>query len=145
MHKEEKTTILSVSYTIRDSRGLKLDDSRGKTVDIKLGEAGVIPGLSDALRGMVVGERVEFFISGREAYGAYSHDLVEQVSLEDLKGIENLEKGTMLDGLSPEGGVFPVVVTAIEDDTVTLDANHPLAGVDVYADIEIVRIVESDD
>ena len=137
---QDSSVILGVSYCIRDSRGLMLDDSHGKTVDVKLGAEDILPGLSEALKGKAVGDKIEFFISGKEVYGIYRDDLVEQVNFSNLKSIENLQEGSMLEGLNEEGVTFPVMVTAIDNEFVTLDANHPLAGIDIYAEIEIVTI-----
>tara|TARA_B100001094_G_C18101141_1_gene755842 strand:- start:367 stop:846 length:480 start_codon:yes stop_codon:yes gene_type:complete len=135
--------VVSVYYTLTDKDGKELDQSQDDAVDFLYGSEDMIPGLAKGLAGKEVGDKVSLDIDCADAYGEYQEEMVQKMQKSDLEGVENLEEGVMLEGEDEDGEVFPVVVTSIEGDVVTLNGNHPLAGLDLHFDIEIVAIREA--
>ena len=133
-------TVVSVLYSLKDANGEILDESLDEAVDFLYGAADMIPGLVSGLANKGVGDKVSLDIKCEDAYGEHHDELVQTVAISDLEGVENLEEGVMLEGEDEQGEVFPVVVTSIENDTVTLNGNHPLAGLDLTFEIEITAI-----
>lgn len=135
-----KDKVVSVYYSLKDTNGEVLDESLEEAVQFLFGSDDMIPGLEQGLEGKEPGDKINLDIKSEDAYGAYEEGLVQTVKMEDLEGAENLEEGAMLEGEDEDGEVFPVVVSAIENGTVTLDGNHPLAGIDLNFSIEIVSV-----
>ena len=92
---------------------------------------------------MTPGDSKTFEISAAEAYGAYREELVLEVERERVPEDLNLDVGQQLVLRQAEGGPIRVTVTAISEESVTLDANHPLAGEDLIFEIQLMEIVES--
>lgn len=110
-------------------------------LEFTIGEEEVIPGLEQALVGMQPGEKKTVEIPSDEAYGPRDEELVMEVPRSDLPAELNPEVGDVLEVTDDEEGDFAVTVAAVTADTVTLDANHPLAGEDLVFDLELVEIV----
>jgi peptidylprolyl isomerase len=138
--------IVKVHYTGRLPDGTQFDSSANEEpLEFQLGEGEVIPGFEQAVLGMNPGESKTTTISAEEAYGAYDEDLVMEVGRDEFP--QNIEPkvGQRLQ-LRQEGGEpFGVVVTEVGSDTVTLDANHPLAGQALTFEIELVEVNGSEE
>jgi len=132
--------VVTFHYTLRDPAGRVLDTSAGGSPIIYLEGAGqIIDGLDESLRHVPAGTRVCVQVPAARAYGERDASQVRQVRRAqlpvegELKIGDRFQAGT--DRLAPV-----VTVVAIADDRVTLDANHPLAGVDLTFDVEIVAV-----
>ncbi|GAP63631.1 hypothetical protein ARMA_2054 [Ardenticatena maritima] len=90
---------------------------------------------------MEEGETRSVTIPASEAYGEHREDLVVVIPRNQLPPDIEPEIGMQLQVREPTGQSFVVTVTAFDDETVTLDANHPLAGKDLTFDIEVVEII----
>lgn len=121
--------VVSIHYTLTDTQGQELDSSKGQDPLTYLhGTDGLIPGLERELEGREPGEQFEATVQPEEAYGDVNPQLVQDVPLEVLDGIENLHVGMALQSKAPDGSVQNLRVDAIGDESATLNANHPLAG-----------------
>ena len=89
---------------------------------------------------MAVGENKSVTIPPEQAYGERHEQLVQQVSKNALPEDMKPEVGMQLQSQSPDGQVMNLVVTEIEDENITVDANHPLAGQALTFAIELVEI-----
>ena len=130
-----------VHYTGTLDNGEQFDSSRGTDpLTFTLGEGAVIQGFDDAVDGMSVGESKRVTIPATEAYGDRRDELTLRVPRSELPTDLDLEVGSRL---RMEQGVDSVVVTvrAMDDESVMLDANHPLAGEALTFDLELVEIV----
>ncbi|NOZ26033.1 MAG: peptidylprolyl isomerase [Nitrospirae bacterium] len=109
--------------------------------EFTLGQGMVIPGFEDAVVGMDVGETKTVNIPSEKAYGPYRDELL--VSVERSQVPPNIEPdlGMELQIRTPEGTVTNVTITEMDEDSITLDANHPLAGKDLIFEIKLVEIV----
>ena len=107
----------------------------------KLGEGNLIPGFEAALFGMTVGDSQTFTIPADEAYGERKTDLVQTMDLDSFpEGGASVDIGQNYEMMTHTGQPLQVTVTAIEENEVTIDANHPLAGKDLTFDIKVVAI-----
>jgi peptidylprolyl isomerase len=124
--------------------GTEFDSSAsGEPLTFTLGEGRVIPGFESAIEGMSTGERKTERIPVEHAYGARREELVFKVEREQMPQGTEVEVGDMLQVGFPDGGSAAVQVVALDDVSVTLDANHPLAGRDLTFELELVSIEES--
>ncbi len=130
--------VVTFHYTLRDPSGAVIDTSAGGEPITYLEGAGqIIDGLDTRLRGAVAGARLSVAVPANEAYGARDPAQVQRVNRSALPVGGALQVGDKFQ--AGEDRFAPVVtVVAIEGDQVTLDANHPLAGVDLTFDVELV-------
>jgi peptidylprolyl isomerase len=105
-----------------------------------MGSGGLIKGFEDAVRGMTVGEMKTISIASGEAYGPYREDLVMSINKAQLPPDIDIRQGVMLSLRHPNGGTIDALISEVTDDSVTLDANHPLAGEDLTFELELVEI-----
>lgn len=132
--------VVSIHYTLTNDAGDVLDTSREREPLAYLeGAQNIIPGLEKALQVAEAGENKQVSIAPEEAYGAHSAELVQEVPLEAFQGVDKVEPGMQFHAQTPEGP-RPVTITAVSDETATVDANHPLAGETLHFDVEIVEV-----
>lgn len=118
-----------------------VDSSRNhEPLSFKIGDGFVIQGLEEAVTGMKAGETKEVEIPTEKAFGKHSKELIAQVEKKFLPPDLEIEVGSQLQ-VGEKEEIALVTVLKIEDDKVTLDANHPLAGKDLIFDIELLEIV----
>lgn len=131
-----------IHYTGTLDDGTQFDSSAGRDpLEFALGGGQVIPGFDSAVDGMAVGDSKTVTIPAEEAYGQRHEQLVQQVSRSALPEEIEPTVGMQLQSQSPEGQVMMLVVTEVENESITVDANHPLAGQALTFDIELVEIV----
>ena len=136
-------SVVVMHYAVSDSEGALIDSSYDhKPMAIIQGTGYLIPGLEDALIDHQVGDRFEVSVSAEQAYGNRHDDYVQTVPKELLKGVEDLTLGTQLRA-STDDGEQTVIVIDVTDDEVTVDGNHPLAGLDLSFDVEILEVREA--
>jgi peptidylprolyl isomerase len=110
-------------------------------IEFTLGEGQLIPGFEEAVIGMEEGDDTTVEIDSENAYGERREDLELEVAKDDLPDNVDPQAGMQLQMQQQEDGrAIPVQITAVEDDYVQLDANHPLAGKDLTFDIELVEL-----
>ena len=131
-----------IHYTGTLADGTQFDSSAGRDpLEFSLGAGHVIPGFDSAVDGMNVGESKTVTIEPDQAYGQRHDQLVQQVSRSALPDDMEPAVGMHLQSQSPEGQVMDLVVTEVDDETITVDANHPLSGHALTFEIELVEIV----
>ncbi len=128
-----------VHYTGRLESGEVFDSSEGgEPLEFKLGSGEVIAGFDENVEGMSVGEEKTITIEPENAYGERIEALVGRVERSGLQLDSEPHVGMNLALQLPDGQQIPVVITEVTDETVTFDANHPLAGQKLIFDIERV-------
>lgn len=131
-----------IHYSGKLDDGTPFDSSEGRDpLEFSLGGGQVIAGFDRAVSGMSVGESKSVAIAPDDAYGARHEQLVQEVQKTDLPSDMETFVGMQLQGQSPDGHVTHFVVTAVSELSITVDANHPLAGQTLNFDIELVEIV----
>ncbi|MEA5257574.1 peptidylprolyl isomerase [Arcicella aquatica] len=133
---------VNVHYTGRLTDGTVFDSSAGReTLAFELGTGMVIQGFDEGITGMTIGEKKTVHIPAEQAYGPVNADYLAVFPKAELPADIPYEVGMQLnmhqDG---SGQVMPVTVVEVTDISITLDANHPLAGKDLIFDIELVAI-----
>jgi peptidylprolyl isomerase len=133
---------VKVHYTGKLENDVVFDTSNEREpLQFTIGEGRVIPGFEEAVAGMEPGESKTANIPADQAYGPYHEEMVRALDRNQLPPDIELEVGQHLESRSEEGQSFIVTVIDISGSTVTLDANHPLAGKDLSFDIELLEIV----
>lgn len=132
---------VSVHYTGTLASGEVFDSSVERDpLKFTLGKGQLIPGFEHAIMGLSVGEKATTSIPSLDAYGEHNPEMVIEVPMNQLPPELDAQVGMQLQLNQPEGQAIPVQITQIEGETVTIDANHPLAGKDLNFDIEVVEI-----
>lgn len=133
---------VQLHYTGKLDDGTQFDSSAGREpLEFDVGGGQIIPGLDKAVEGMAVGDAKSVRIPAEEAYGSRHEQLVQEVPRSALpEGIEPTV-GMRLQTPGPDGQPIQLVVTAVGEETITVDGNHPLAGEALNFDIELVEIV----
>lgn len=132
---------VKVHYTGKLEDGTVFDSSRDREpLEFSIGGHQVIKGFEEAVVGMAEGQSKTVEIPSDESYGERRDDLVVTVSRDQIPKEIEVQEGIHLQMRQPDGTVFNVLVSELTDDSVTLDANHPLAGKDLTFDIELVEV-----
>lgn len=132
---------VSLHYTGTLADGTTFDTSEGRDpLQFEVGSGQIIPGLDKAIPGMEVGEKKTVQVPADEAYGQSNPEAKQDVPRGEIPPEIPLELGMQLQVQAPNGQTLPVTVVAMTEETVTIDANHPLAGKDLTFDIELVEI-----
>ncbi|HEX6915295.1 MAG TPA: peptidylprolyl isomerase [Chitinophagaceae bacterium] len=132
---------VKVHYHGRLTDGTTFDSSEGREpLEFEVGSGAVIPGFDNGVMGMNVGDKRTINIPADEAYGQRHQELVMDFPKEKFPEDMNPEVGMQLMMNNGAGQQFPVVIVDVREDSVTLDANHQLAGQDLVFDIELVDI-----
>ncbi len=132
---------VKVHYTGKFDSGEVFDTSEGsEPLGFQVGGGQVIPGFEQALLGMTVGETKEIVIPPAQAYGERMQELVQTIQRDQFSlGEMEPEVGLAIEMHTPQGNI-PLVITELTDTTVTLDANHPLAGEHLHFALTLVEI-----
>lgn len=133
---------VKVHYTGKLNNGSVFDSSQDREpLEFTLGEGQLIPGFEKAVTGLEKGDSTTVEIPSDEAYGERRDDLELEVAKNELPDNVEPEVGMQLQMQQQESDqAVPVKITKVEDDKVTLDANHPLAGKDLTFDIELIEV-----
>lgn len=135
-----ENSVVSIHYTLTNTRGDVLDSSRGGDPLVYLHGAGnIIPGLEKALAGKQAGDKLNVSVAPAEGYGERDDSLVQQVPRRAFQGVAQIEPGMSFQAQSSQGPMR-VTVTAVTGDMVTVDGNHPLAGETLNFDVEITEV-----
>lgn len=136
--------VVSMHYTLTDDSGNVLDSSEGSDPLSYLHGAGnIIPGLEKALVGKVAEDALQVTVAPEEGYGEKVPELMQIVDRAAFQGVDDLQPGMAFEAQGQNGEVQRVVIASIEGDQITVDANHPLAGVTLNFDVKIVGVREA--
>jgi len=132
---------VTIHYTGTLEDGTQFDSSEGRDpLEFQLGSGQVIPGFDKAVEGMSVGEEKSVTITSDDAYGPHNEQMVQEVPKNALPANIEPEKGMALQAQGQDGQPINLTVTEVGEESITVDANHPLAGKDLKFDIELVDI-----
>tara|TARA_B100000780_G_scaffold85815_2_gene58945 strand:- start:12566 stop:13063 length:498 start_codon:yes stop_codon:yes gene_type:complete len=128
-------------YTLTDDTGTELDSSSGRdTMTYIHGLGMIIPGLEQALEGQVVGASLNVSIAPEDGYGVVDPQMIEEVPRDSFRDVDTIEVGMQFEAQTEKGDTVAVTVTAVSDDTVTVDGNHPLAGKTLNFDVSVEEV-----
>ncbi len=142
--KAKEGDTVKVHYTGKLKDESIFDSSQdAEPLELTVGSGQVIPGFEKAVVGMGVGDSKTVEIAAAEAYGPYRNELVVEIEKERIPEDLPIEVGQPLVLRQADGPPIRVMVTDISEQSVTLDANHPLAGEDLTFEVELVEIISS--
>lgn len=129
----------TVEYTLTTPDGEVIDTTQGREpFTFTTGEDQVIPGFEREVLQMEEGEEKTFTLQPSEAYGERREELIETLPRSMFHGVD-LEVGQVLQGTTPDGQVFLIRVLDFNEESVTIDHNHPLAGVPLTFHVKVLK------
>jgi FKBP-type peptidyl-prolyl cis-trans isomerase SlyD len=133
-----KNKVVSMDYTLTDNSGKVIDTSKGREpLSYLHGGGGIIPGLENALEGKAKGDQVKVKVSPEQGYGVRNENQVQDVPISAF-----IRPGMQVQAQTAQGPRV-VTVVSVPNGTVKIDANHPLAGVELNFDVKITDIREA--
>ena len=142
--KVERGHVVRLHYELRDPSGARLGSTReGEPHVVLYGRGGVLPGIDRALAGRPAGERFQLVLPPEEAFGLRIPDSARRISKKHVVGPKRLAPG-MAVYVRTRNGPRLATVLKVGSSVVDIDVNHPLAGITVHADVEIVSIQDAD-
>ncbi len=137
-------SVVNMHYKLTDNDGTVIDSSEGAQPLAYLHGAGnIIPGLEKALEGKAQGDKLQVKIEPKEGYGEINTDLIKIIEKKAFEGVDKIEVGMAFEAKAPDGSTQNIIVKKVEGDDITIDTNHPLAGVTLNFDIQIVSVREA--
>jgi FKBP-type peptidyl-prolyl cis-trans isomerase SlyD len=138
-----KNRVITIDYTLTDDNNNIIDTTSGsESFDYLHGFGNIIPGLEEALEGKCQGDCFSVTVPAARAYGERDEGMVVDVPLDRFQGTGPVKKGMRFHA-ETSGGFQLVTVTQVRDQTVTIDGNHPLAGLDLTFDVTVNAIREA--
>jgi FKBP-type peptidyl-prolyl cis-trans isomerase SlyD len=135
-------TVVSIHYTLTNNEGAILDSSSGREPLVYLqGHGQLIPGMEEGLDGKTAGEKLNLKISPEKGYGTHDANLVQQVPVSAFGG-QDIKPGMQFEAGTDEQR-FIVTVKEVNSEVVTVDGNHPLAGVELNFAVELLEVREA--
>ncbi|MBN1377125.1 peptidylprolyl isomerase [Candidatus Woesearchaeota archaeon] len=138
--KAKKGDIVNIEYegSLEDGTVFDSTEKHGKPLEFEIGSKKVIKGFEEAVMDMEKGEEKKITLKPEEAYGNPNPDLIKEIPREKLPKEQEPKKGMILGMMLPNGHQIPARITKVEEDKVTIDLNHPLAGKTLNFDIKLV-------
>lgn len=134
--------VISLAYTLKLDDGQVLDSADSNDPMFYLhGADNIIPGLERELTGMMVGQRKAVTVTPEDAYGDYDEEGVQVIPAEAFgEAIDEIAVGELLTLRDETGDLFDAEVIDLDDENVTLDFNHPLAGETLHFEVEVIAV-----
>ena len=138
-----KNAIVSINYTLKGDDGNLIDTSIGAEPLVYLhGQNFLLPKLEEYLEGKSAGEKITAVLPPEDGYGIYDERMVAKIPRANFEIDGEIPVGAKFQADTPEGPAI-VTVTKVEDDFITVDANHELAGKTLHFEVEILDVREA--
>lgn len=143
--KVEEHAVVLIHYVLTNNDKEVLDSSEGQDPLAYLhGTGHLIPGLEAQLLGKVAGDKLNVTVQPGDGYGEFNKELVQTVPSDVFEGVESIEPGMQFQTSSEGGsGGETITVVSVENDEVTIDGNHPLAGETLHFAVDIIEVREA--
>jgi FKBP-type peptidyl-prolyl cis-trans isomerase SlyD len=139
MMKITHLSVVTLDYTVSNKSGEVLDTTEGREPLVYLHGSGyLVPGLENALYDRAAGDSFELAVPAADAYGEYEESLVQEVPGELFDGMEVAEGDTFV--ADTDDGHRPVTIIEVSEEFVKVDANHPLAGMDLHFSVNVREV-----
>lgn len=136
-----KDKVVSIHYTLKNSEGQVLDSSANREpLNYLHGRGNLIKGMENGLEGKKEGDKFDLKVSPQDGYGVRKDNMIQQVPMKAF-GEQKVEQGMQFQ--TDKGQT--VTVTEVGADAVTVDGNHPLAGVELNFDVEVLEVRSATD
>ena len=134
---------VAIHYTLTNHEGAVVDSSRDvEPLPYIHGTESLVPGLEKALEGKAVGDKIEVSVAPEDGYGENNPNLTQTIPRDLFEFDGEIEVGMRFEA-EAENGIELVTVIGVDESSVTIDANHPLAGETLNFDVEIMSIREA--
>ena len=133
---------VTLNYILKDDEGEILDQSNNGTFCYLHGASNIIPGLENAFTGKTKDDKFEIIIKPEDAYGEYNSQFTQVVerTMFDVAQAEELQVGMQFHSETEDGAMIMITISEINGDQVTIDGNHPLAGITLHYDVHVVDV-----
>lgn len=135
-----QNTVAVIDYVLTDDGGELLDESSNGDFAYLHGANNIIPGLEAALEGKQAGDKLNVSIEPADAYGEIDPERIQVVPRDMFETDEEILPGMQFHAQSPEGDMIVITISEVDDDEITIDGNHALAGVNLNFDLSIVEV-----
>lgn len=135
-----KNKVVTIDYVLTDEKGNLLDEAKDGTFAYLHGSHNIIPGLEEALEGKRAGESAVVSVSPTKGYGVRNDALIQAVDRSQFQEDTALVVGMQFHAQSNEGHDSVATITQIDGDKITIDSNHPLAGVNLHFKVDIINV-----
>ncbi len=136
----ENEKVVTLHYKLTDNKGAVIDQSDDGSFAYLHGANNIIPGLEDALTGKNAGDKFDVTIAPEQGYGERNEAMLQEVPREMFESGADIQVGSQFHAQGPNGETLVVAVVEVKDDKVVVDGNHPLAGVPLNFDVEVVDV-----
>jgi peptidylprolyl isomerase len=141
LEKVENGTYISVEYTGTLGNGQVFDSSKGRQpLEIHMGAGEMIKGFEAQLMGMALNEKKMFTLLPEDAYGPRNADMMQSIPRSEVPPDMDAQVGMIVGLITSEGNQVPARIVGLDDEQLTMDLNHPLAGESLTFEIEVVGI-----
>ena len=136
---EGTRVFLNFSVSLED--GSEVDTNfGGEAVDFVVGDGSLLPGFERAMFGMTAGQRQVFTIAPEDAFGQPNDHNVQEIPRSQFDDDIDLQIGLVFSFADASGGELPGMIVSFDDETVSIDFNHPLAGRTILFDVQVHRV-----
>lgn len=139
----EPNSVVTLHYTLKDNDGNVIDQSEDGSFLYLHGAMNIIPGLENALTGKAAGDELSVTVSPEEGYGEKDPERIQEVPKEMFENAGDIAVGLQFHAQGPDGNAIVVTVAEVKDDSVVIDANHALAGVELNFDVKVIEVREA--
>jgi FKBP-type peptidyl-prolyl cis-trans isomerase SlyD len=134
---------VAIDYTLTLEGGQKIDKSpEGQPLGFIAGTGQIIPGLEKALMGKIAGENAKVVVEPEDAYGPVKDDLFQDIPKSQFPSDVEIKPGMAFEAQGPQGPFMISVAKINENETITVDLNHPMAGKQLHFDVNVVEVRE---
>ena len=138
-----KNSVVAIDYTLKDDDGEVLDTSEGREpLSYLHGSGGIIPGLERELEGKKAGDETQISIDPADAYGERNEALRQEVPRDQFEEEDDLEVGMQF-RVDTNDGPMMITIVNVAEDKITIDGNHPLAGMALHFDVAVRDVREA--
>lgn len=137
-----KRVTLHFSVALADGAVIDSTRERPEPAEFTVGDGSLLPGFEKAIFGLRAGDRRSVFIDAKRGFGDWNPDNLQTFTRVQFSGM-TLEPGLMI-SFADKSGELPGVVKSLDEETVTVDFNHPLAGRDLVFEVDIIRVMDAD-
>ena len=139
----EKHKVVTLDYVLKDDSGNVIDQAQDGNFAYLHGANNIIPGLENALAGKTAGDALSVTIEPEQGYGQRDDSMSQVVNRSMFHPDDPIELGKQYHAQSPDGQTIVITITDIAGDDITIDGNHPLAGVNLNFDVTVVNVREA--
>lgn len=141
----ENNHVVTLTYTLKDNDNNIIDQSDDGSFCYLHGASNIIPGLENALTGKTAGEELSVSIAPEDGYGVRDPAKTQAVPREAFPEDQEIVAGMQFHAQGPDGQQIVVTIASVDGDQITVDGNHPLAGVQLNFDVKVMEIRAASD